>query len=344
MSVIGLDVGGANIKAADGRGWALSRAFPLWKRPERLAGELRDVLQQAPEFEYLALTMTGELADCFAAKSEGVRCIIGAAVEAVDSAASDIFVYLTNGEFTSPVSALAQPHFAAASNWRALAEFARRFVDGRAVLIDIGSTTTDMVSLSAIGVHCKGRTDSERLTEGSLVYTGVKRTPIACAVNELPYRGQMIPVAAELFATTWDVYLTLNLLPEEPTATHTADGRPATKGCALDRLARMICEDRDQFDAADAQAAAEHVMSRQLEQLAAALKEQGVAAQAPIVASGEGEFLVRKLAERRGGTITASISEQLTPTVSSAACAHAVAILFAQMLQQKGVKSFVGTR
>ena len=79
--VLGLDVGGANLKAAHTAGPAVSRPFPLWKRPGDLADELRALVAPLPPFERLAVTMTGELCDCFATKREGVLHIL-TAVEA----------------------------------------------------------------------------------------------------------------------------------------------------------------------------------------------------------------------------------------------------------------------
>ena len=78
MTCLGLDIGGANLKAADGRGWAKSVSFPLWRDPHGLAGALDALVQNAPVSERLAVTMTGELCDCFSSKIEGVRHILAA--------------------------------------------------------------------------------------------------------------------------------------------------------------------------------------------------------------------------------------------------------------------------
>ena len=119
-----------------------------------------------------------------------------------------------------------------------LATYAGRLAPvGSAILIDIGSTTTDIVGLVDGVPVPTGRTDRTRLECGELVYCGVRRTPL-CALFGLEK-------AAEFFATTEDVYLTLGDLPEEPHRTDTADGRPVTPGaCAsLGWLARMECAD-----------------------------------------------------------------------------------------------------
>ena len=41
MKWLALDIGGANLKAADGEGFAVSQPFPLWENPEQLVDALR---------------------------------------------------------------------------------------------------------------------------------------------------------------------------------------------------------------------------------------------------------------------------------------------------------------
>src|SRR3954469_24534616 len=76
MSWLGIDIGGANLKAADGRGWARSVPFALWRNPLGLSEELGELVEGSPAAERLVATMTGELCDCFNNKAEGVRHIL----------------------------------------------------------------------------------------------------------------------------------------------------------------------------------------------------------------------------------------------------------------------------
>ncbi|MFN6107049.1 MAG: hypothetical protein ACK5EA_21700, partial [Planctomycetaceae bacterium] len=46
---LGLDIGGANLKAADGRGNAHSEPFPMWREADRLAGRIEALLARFPE-------------------------------------------------------------------------------------------------------------------------------------------------------------------------------------------------------------------------------------------------------------------------------------------------------
>jgi probable H4MPT-linked C1 transfer pathway protein len=327
---LALDIGGANIKVADGLGYCASEPFALWREPARLSEVLRLTMTRAPSCDHIAATMTGELADCFVTKEEGVRHILTALKSAANGL--PIWVYQTTGRLEPLHKALCNPLLAAAANWHALARFAARFAESSAaVLIDIGSTTTDVIPLVNGHLHSRGITDTERLLTRELVYTGVERSPVCALVRHLPYRGQLCPVAQELFATTADAYLTLSELPEQPENTNTVDGRPATRDAARARLARSICADPTTFDAADAQAAAAAICRRQVAKIAAAVAKVLAQLQTPadtIILSGRGEFLARRVLNHIGSTKhIVSLAAQLGPELSRCAPAHALAVL-----------------
>jgi probable H4MPT-linked C1 transfer pathway protein len=333
--ILGVDIGGANLKAADGRGFAASRYFPLWREPAGLADALHDLLRDAPQRTAIAATMTGELADCFTTKAEGVRTI----VQALICAASDrpVYLYLTDGRLVLPEVALESPLAAAAANWHALARFAGRHAPtGRGLVVDIGSTTTDVIPLVDGSPVAIGQVDPERLLASELVYTGVERSPVCALVRTLPWQGRRCPVAQEVFATTWDAWLTLDELPQEAQATYTADGRPATHGCARDRLARSICADRTMFDQNDAAAAAAEIATAQTELVAAAIRQLATHAGGPpsvVVLAGRGEFLARRALEMMPWSArTVSLAAELGPEVSRVATAHALAVLASEIL------------
>jgi probable H4MPT-linked C1 transfer pathway protein len=326
-SVLGLDIGGANLKAAHSSGAARSRPFALWKAPAALPDALRELMRDWPPYDLLAVTMTGELCDCFATKREGVLAILGA-VSAV-AGPTPVRVWRTDGRLVDLATARAEPLLAAAANWLALATFAGRFVPrGPALLIDIGSTTTDIVPLLDGRPVPRGRTDAERMRHSELAYTGVIRTPL-CAI--LGGHG-----AAELFATTRDVYLMLGRLPENPADRDTADGRPATRACAEARVARMVGADLETSTEGERRKVAEFALLRQVMHVVGCI--EAVAQSLPrlpetIILSGVGEFLAQvALSEQK--TISpcpvVSLQRQLGPEVSKAACAYALAVLAAE--------------
>ena len=128
MSWLALDIGGVSIKVADGRGFAARQPFALWEQPQQLGEALRAAIAGAPPSDHLAATMTGELADCFGTRTEGVQFLLDALRQAADGRHTR--VYLTDGRLVSPEVARRRPLAAAASNWRALASFAGRFAPG----------------------------------------------------------------------------------------------------------------------------------------------------------------------------------------------------------------------
>lgn len=342
MSWLAFDIGGANIKSADGVDFAESRSFAMWQKPQLLVDTLRAMIAEAPPADHLAVTMTGELADCFATKAEGVLHILSAVEKAADRRHAR--VYCSDGTLRSIEAVRRAPLAAAGANWHVLARFTGRFAkQGPAMLIDIGTTTTDLVPLAGgaivAGESGEGAwTDTDRLIAGEMVYTGVERSPVCAVVGALPYRGKQCPVAQELFATTWDAYLTLGELPEEPLAMHTADGRPATKAAARDRLARAICADREAFDEADAHAAAEAIVQAQTAKIGLALAQRTSRMKAPpatVVLSGLGEFLARRVVARaKFRPAIVSLSEKLGPALSVSAPAHALAVVAREESQQ----------
>jgi (4-(4-[2-(gamma-L-glutamylamino)ethyl]phenoxymethyl)furan-2-yl)methanamine synthase len=329
MSWLGIDIGGANLKAADGAGWARSVPFALWREPQNLAAELKALIESAPPGDRLAVTMTGELCDCFRSKPEGVRHIL----KAVDQAAGgrEIRVYHVDGRFASTAEATIYPHLAAASNWHALAAFAGRYApEGVALLIDIGSTTTDVIPLVDGKVVAAGSNDMERLLLGELIYRGVRRTPICALCKTLPWNGSSCSVAAEFFATTADAYLLLGMLPEEPSAEWTADGRPLSKEHARQRLARQLCADARELgtDAIDQIARAVHeAQLAELRQSISTVVGRLLEPPSTFILSGSGEFLGRAAAEQSSGARCVSLGKLLGEQASECGPALAVAVL-----------------
>lgn len=330
MNWLALDIGGANLKLADGKGYADFRPFALWREPENLAHQLRTLISEAPPCDHLAATMTGELADCFATKSDGVRFILEALKEAADGRHTRI--YLTDGAMVAPQMAMTNPELAAASNWHALAAFASRYVKQETgLLIDIGSTTCDLIPLADGRPVISGITDTARLLSGELVYTGVERSPVFGLADTVPYRGQACPMAQELFATSLDVYLILGDLPEQPENTHSADGRPATRQAARDRLARSVCADRQSFNDQDSRDVAVALAHSQQDRICRAARGVLDAQPLPlstVVLSGQGEFLARRVADQFDfSPKCVSLTEELGPEISRCGPAHALAVL-----------------
>lgn len=314
---IGLDIGGANLKAADATGRSIIRPFELWRHPDRLSNELARMRAEWPDVDTVAVTMTGELCDCFETKQDGVWNIL-ASVEQVFGDLR-IGVWSVDGEFLSIKNAKSRVIDVAAANWHAQATFAGRFVpNGPSILIDTGSTTTDVIPLMNGKPTAIARTDVDRLASGELVYTGVRRTPICALLGG--------SVAAEFFATTLDAYLVLGFIPEDIDNRSTADGRSATRRYAHARLARMIGGDGETVSSAETQLLAQRAMDVQSELINGAIKrvaDRMSAATERYIVSGSGAWLANRVIDNG--------AECLHLPCAECACAYALAILSMEM-------------
>jgi probable H4MPT-linked C1 transfer pathway protein len=303
-AILGWDIGGVNTK--------VSRLGANRQTPERtlsvpfelqsdLAG-LAPLLRAAADrldsdgFDHHAVTMTAELSQAFRTKREGVGFVLSA-LEAVFPG-DRIHVYTAAGEFVTPREARARPVEVAASNWAATAHWVAHLVPD-CILIDIGTTTTDLIPIRNGAVAAVGGTDPERLRAGELVYSGVLRTPVEAFARRVPFGGGTAGLSAEGFALSGDVYLWLGKLREEDYTCPTPDRRPATRQYAGERLARVICADRDMLDDAAIDEIAAALAEAQLLPISAALR--GLQSRHPgldtAVVTGLGEFLGTEAAE-----------------------------------------------
>ncbi len=349
MSILGLDIGGANIKAADSTGRAVSRPFAIWRQPEGLKDQIISILNAFPQTERLALTMTAELADCFSTKSDGVRFILNAVESCLNSSVSiredadnppeksrrsKLMTWTTDGRFMNPDEARQSPLRVAAANWHALATWSMKFApNGCGVLIDIGTTTTDIIPFEGGKPVPMGLTDVRRLESGELSYSGVRRTPLCAVAHSVPFEKGYCSLAAEIFATTLDIHLLLENIAEDPQDLDTANGKPATKLAAHDRISRMLCCDRDEISFGQAVQIAMFLADVQRQRLAGSLERvinRLSSACSTVIVSGSGSFLARRLIQENRKTkdsTVISLAEQFSPGIAEAACAYAVAQL-----------------
>jgi (4-(4-[2-(gamma-L-glutamylamino)ethyl]phenoxymethyl)furan-2-yl)methanamine synthase len=298
---LAVDIGGANTKAAwfDGESVrTLTRPFEVWRDREALAGVLREV--GAGPADAVAITMTAELSDAFRTKREGVAFVLDAAQAAFGD--RPLSVLTTAGELVTVEEARARPLDVAAANWVATAlAVAAAYSD--ALLIDVGSTTADLVPVAAGRVAATAKTDLERLLAGELVYTGVLRTNLAAIAPRVPVRGRWCPVSSESFAISADVHLVLGHLTPEAYDCPTPDGRPATVEFARERIARLVCSDLEQLGERDVDAIAAFLHGEQVRQIEAAARRARLPRDAPVVAVGSGAFLGREVAARLERTV-----------------------------------------
>jgi len=314
-ALAGWDLGGAHLKVARvgpgvQGGARVERVLQVPCALWRGLGELEQALRQADQaigpVARHAVTMTGELVDLFESRAEGVARLVE--VMAARYGAGAVRFYGGAAGFLAPEQAAARPGDVASANWLASAAFtAARLAEG--LLLDVGSTTTDLVPFARGAVLAQGMSDDARLRCGELVYRGVTRTPVMAVAEAVSFKGARQPLMAELFATMADVYRLTGALPEDADQHATADGRAKTPAASARRLARMLgldaaMNDPSERDLAPWRGVAAELARRQretIEQAAALVLSHGeITAEAPLVGAGVGRFLLPELASALG--------------------------------------------
>ena len=335
--IIGWDLGGANVKFASLENGRVAQVaqIPCPIVPERTkfdsAVDAALPLTSSPARH--AVTMTGELSDVFNDRAEGVAYLVDL-MEKVMSG-QEVNIYAGSVGFLTPVGAKRRVMEVASANWHATAVYIARD-HAEALLVDVGTTTTDLTPIKGGAIAARGATDAERLTEGELLYTGIVRTPVMAVAHSVPFRGRVQRIAAERFATMADVWRLTNELPDGADPYPAADQRGKSLEESAARLGRMLGRDSGDTELAEWVALARHFAHCQLaeiEHAARGLTERdGLVQSAPVIGAGCGRFLTRRLAKRLGRTYVdfgdlVNAAPQVRELASRCAPAVAVALL-----------------
>jgi uncharacterized hydantoinase/oxoprolinase family protein len=139
-------------------------------------------------------------------------------------------------------------------------------------------------------------------------------------------------VSAEGFALAGDVHLWLGSLQSADYTVPTPDGRAATRELAGERLARVVCADREILDEPAITAIARHVADAQASAIAAAIAR--VRARHPgrldtAVVTGLGAFLAAAAVRRAGVPTLIHLADEHDDAVARSTPAAAAALLLA---------------
>jgi (4-(4-[2-(gamma-L-glutamylamino)ethyl]phenoxymethyl)furan-2-yl)methanamine synthase len=308
-TVIGWDIGGAHAKACllqGGEVIDVAQWFcPLWMGMDRLEAVLHSARQRWAGLAAAqhAVTMTGEMVDLFADREDGVRKIAAELAQALpatssprhDADAGRVHFFAGDAGWCRDAEVPALWSAIASANWLATARHAAQRI-GTGLLVDIGSTTTDVIAFRDGRVLTRSRTDAQRLASGELVYHGVVRTPLCAVARRIDWRGVPHNVMNEFFATTADVYrLTGELNPAHdlyPSADNSAKDPDSTR----QRLARMIGLDRRDGSTDDGLDFAHSWRALQVsllgDEVRRVMEAHGLPHDTVIVSAGCGDFLV----------------------------------------------------
>ncbi|KIX12137.1 H4MPT-linked C1 transfer pathway protein [Dethiosulfatarculus sandiegensis] len=339
--MMGWDIGGVNTKACrvpqtgeEDKATSLSKGFEIWRNPEKLPELLGEMARELGPVRAMAVTMTAELSDAFQTKSQGVGFILEALARAFGE--TEIWVLGTHGRFVELSKALLSPLDFAANNWVASCLYeAKKNPD--CFVLDMGSTTTDIIPIRQGRLLNKGTDDTSRLAQGELVYTGALRSNPNTLVRQVPFDGRMVRVADELFCLMADVHLLAGKLEPEEYTCPTADGRGRSPEECHARLARLVCADRDIMSFDQALNLARYLYEKQLETISRAWHLVASRLKKPFdlpwCVAGQGSFVLRDLASRLEVPLATPLEQEV-----KALPARDVALLLAEAIKKEGLR------
>ena len=269
-----------------------------------------------------------------ATAARGVAAIIDCVAQTLPASLSHVFA--GDRGWLSFEQAKNQWQSVASMNWLASAILAANQLD-TGLFVDIGSTTCDIVPFRQQHIQPRGYSDHERQRDGGLVYTGAIRTPLMAITNKAPLHGYFVPLAAEWFASSADIWCLLDELGEAQIQDSSADGQPWQKPYCRQRLARMLGTDAEAASDDEWQQVARWFADKQLQTILEGcfqvISASGLPATAPLVGAGVGRFMAKACARRLNRPYL-DFSElcQHTAAAANHAPATALALLAKQQL------------
>jgi len=298
----GYDIGGAHLKVAladDSRTIAVTQiACPLWLGLDRLDAAFAEAAPLTGRAQRFAATMTGEMCELFQDRRTGVHTLVD---HLIAKLGPETHIWMGPRGFGAAEQAHQHPACVASTNFLAAAALVGKRL-GDALLIDMGSTTTDIIPVGA-GRPCpRGLTDGTRLATSELVYTGLTRSDVATIAHDVTFKGRTQRLAAGNFATMADVRRILSELPDDADQQDTADHRGKSLDESAARFARSLGRDSADASLDDWRDAARNIADQQMRVIHDAcshvLAANSLPKDAPIVAAGVGASLIEALAKK----------------------------------------------
>jgi probable H4MPT-linked C1 transfer pathway protein len=299
--VIGWDIGGVHLKAVRAEDGRITKAAQYASPLRSGTGLLREALVTARKDmgrgDRNVITMTGELADIFSSREDGVEQLSSIAEREL----GNVSIYAGPTGFVAVGQAARHTMQIASANWHASAALVAKHRK-TALFIDVGSTTTDVVPIADTKVVARGYTDAQRLAVGELVYTGLVRSFVMATAGGAPLNGLWTTLVNENFATMADVHRILGTLPPGVDLMSTADGREKSVLASRARLARMLGCDAANADIRTWDLLARWFAEAQIRAIADAvmlvISSCIATSAAPVIAAGIGVGVVAEVARR----------------------------------------------
>ena len=173
-------------------------------------------------------------------------------------------------------------------NWHATASFISNFFPN-CILVDIGSSTTDIIPIKNKEIISKGVNDYQRLKSNELIYLGVLRTPIQAVEKKKN-------LINENFANLSDVYRVLNKIPSTVDLLPTLDNKTKNKHDSARRIARIFGKDYKKNHFLKWKKTAYQIEGKHLKILKNVIEKiekKNFLKKVPVIGAGIGEFLLK---------------------------------------------------
>lgn len=340
--ISGWDIGGAHLKVArcddNGNNFQIIQlSCPLWQGIEFLEQAIETILTElGSQHDLTAITMTGELVDIFADRQSGVAEILNCVAKYIE--AKNIKVYGAQAGWLNIEQATQQWQMVASRNWQASASIAAAHQQN-GLFIDIGSTTCDIIALVDGKENPRGFSDLERQTSHELLYTGAIRTPLISLCQSAPFNGELVSLAAEVFATTGDCWVLLDRLNPKSIQDSSADNKPWQPQFCANRIAHLLGTDATPTQLQPWQQLAQWFAQQQCHLIINAIlhvisSHKTLPVNAPIIGAGVGRFIIKMCAQQlsRPYQDFHDLIAIPHPEVSDHAPAVAIALLAQQQL------------
>jgi len=296
MRIIGWDIGGAHIKAVKidfikKKSKTIRVYSPLWKNINNLKKSIKLIKKKLGKTDYHGLVMTAELSDIFKNRKIGAKYIVKLTSSILGK--KKTFFY-NKKNFLKKEYALKKASCLKSLNWHATARHISNSFSN-CILIDIGSTTTDIIPIKNKKVIAKGKNDRQRLKSNELVYLGVLRSPIYA----IEKKKNLIP---ENFADTADIYRVLKKIPKKYDLLPTKDKKSKNKHASARRIARVFGEDYKKNNFKKWKDISYQIKKKHLKILKEKInkiRKKNFSKKIPIVSAGIGDFLLKKINKKK---------------------------------------------
>ncbi len=236
IEFLGIDIGGAHLKiiGLDKDGIVIFAEYSscrVWEGTKFLGKLFKDLNNLFPRKTLkCAITITAEMCDNFKDRKEGFKKII----KLCQILEFKKYFYVNNSQIFKK-----KPKYSEfiSMNWHSIGRFLENKVDN-AILLDFGSTTTDLVCIKDNRIANEYFDDFLRINNYELKYTGFTRTPLYGITHEIKSTNNVQKIIPENFSESSDIYRVLNKLDKKNDVDKTSDNRGKTKKESLIRISR----------------------------------------------------------------------------------------------------------